>query len=84
MTMSLEFPQITEADRALIRAAAGPHRTAGDELEALTRATGESLTRTWQRLNGLISDPRAWDLEPAAMRILFDRRQRYSRLRSVR
>lgn len=69
-------------DRAIIRAALGPHRDAGAELEALTRASGESLTRTWQRLNALLSDPAAWEAEPIAMRTLMERRSRRSRIRA--
>lgn len=68
-------------DRAIIRAAVGPHRDAGAELEALTRASGQSLTRTWQRLNALLSDRAAWEAEPVAMRVLVQRRARRTRSR---
>lgn len=70
---------LSERDRAIIRAAAGTHRDAGAELEALTFASGMSLARTWQRLNQMLSEPEAWEVEPAAMGML--RRRGKSRLR---
>lgn len=72
---------LTQVDRAILRAAAGTYRAPGDELDALTRASGVSLARTWQRLNQLIDEPEAWEVEPAAMRVLADRRARFSRSR---
>ncbi|WP_181010090.1 DUF3263 domain-containing protein [Ornithinimicrobium sufpigmenti] len=70
---------LTQVDRAILRAAAGTYRNPGDDLDALTRASGVSLARTWQRLNQLINDPDAWKVEPGAMQILAERRARYSR-----
>lgn len=72
---------LTQTDRDIVRAAAGTYRNPGDDLDALTRASGLSLALTWQRLNQLIDDPQAWEVEPVAMRILADRRARYSRVR---
>lgn len=74
--------QLTATDRAIIRAAVGPHRDAGAELEALTRASGQSLARTWQRLNQLLGEPAAWEVEPVALRILTERRQLRPRMRA--
>lgn len=71
---------LSQTDRAIIHAALGPHRDAGAELEALTWASGRSLTQTWQRLNHLLHEPEAWEAEPVALRILADRRRRSSRL----
>ncbi|WP_122262174.1 DUF3263 domain-containing protein [Ornithinimicrobium cerasi] len=73
---------LSDVDRAIVRAAAGTYRDAGAELEALTWASGQSLTRTWQRLNQLISDPEAWEAEPAALLELRRRRDRGSRFTS--
>lgn len=70
---------LSDRDRAIIRAAVGPHRDAGAELDALTWASGVSLARTWQRLNQMMSEREAWEAEPVAMRILADRRSRRSR-----
>lgn len=70
---------LTPHDRAIIYASLGPHRNAGAELEALTRASGMSLARTFQRLNQLLSEPAAWEAEPVAMRTLMERRQRRRR-----
>lgn len=72
---------MSDADRALIRAAATKHRDAGAELEALTFASGLSLARTWQRLNELLGDQDAWEAEPVAMHYLARRRDRHTRVR---
>lgn len=71
---------LSDRDRAIIHAALGPHRDAGAELDALTWASGMSLTKTWQRLNQMMSEREAWEAEPVAMRMLADRRRRGSRL----
>lgn len=73
---------LSDRDRAIIRAAAGTYRDAGAELEALTHASGMSLTRTWQRLNQMMGEQEAWEAEPAAMAALRARRER--RLRGGR
>lgn len=75
---------LTPRERAIVRAAVEPGLAAGAQLEALTRASGLSLARTFQELNALISDPRAWEAEPAALAVLARRRESGSRLRRGR
>ncbi|WP_130012171.1 DUF3263 domain-containing protein [Serinicoccus sediminis] len=66
---------LSERDRAIIRAAAGTHRDASEELAALTYASGMSLAKTWQRLAELMADQEAWEAEPVAMDLLQRRRR---------
>lgn len=70
--------EVSMQDRRLLRAAALPHKDAGDELYALL-SQGMSLTRAWQRVNILIDTPEAWELDPDALLVLKRRREARSR-----
>lgn len=76
--------ELTDTDRALIKAAATPYRERGAEEAALVAITGLSPTRAYQRLNQLLTDPVAWAGEPMALSVLERRRDRRAKLRSAR